>query len=63
MYTSRRSAWAHVSDDSVMRDVTMETCDLRVSVIRAGVSRQCVSHIVRVIVSEVISQKGEFHFS
>jgi hypothetical protein len=38
MYTNQRRTRARVSDDSVIRDATTETRDLRVSVLRAGTS-------------------------
>jgi hypothetical protein len=46
MYPNRICVKACVSDDSVMRDVTMEMRDLNISVLRAGASRLCLSHIV-----------------
>jgi hypothetical protein len=46
MYTNQRRVRARVSDDSVMRDVMMEMHDLRASVLRAGASQTCVSHVV-----------------
>jgi hypothetical protein len=46
MYPNQRRVRARVSDDSVMRDVTTETRDLRVSVLHAGASPLCVSHVV-----------------
>jgi hypothetical protein len=39
MYTNRKCSRACISDDSVMRDATMETRDLYISVLHAGVSR------------------------
>jgi hypothetical protein len=38
---------ARVSDDSVIRDATTETCDLRISVLHVGASRMRLSHVVR----------------
>jgi hypothetical protein len=46
MYPNRRHTQACVSDDSVMRDVMTEMHDLRISVLRAGASWLCVSHVV-----------------
>jgi hypothetical protein len=46
MYPNQRRARMRISDDSIMRDAMMETHDLRVSVLHAGVSRLCVSHVV-----------------
>jgi hypothetical protein len=46
MYLNRRHARTHFSDNSVIRDVMMETCDLCISVLRAGASRLHVSHVV-----------------
>jgi hypothetical protein len=36
-----------VSDDSVMQDATIETRDLHVSILCGGMSRLCVSHVVK----------------
>jgi hypothetical protein len=38
----------HVSNDFVMRDVTIEMRNLCVSVLRTGASRLCVSHVVSI---------------
>jgi hypothetical protein len=46
MYHNQRHTRVRVSDDAVMRDAKTETCDLCVSILRAGVSVLCVSHIV-----------------
>jgi hypothetical protein len=46
MYLNWRRARTHFSDNSVIRDVMMETCDLHISVLRAGASRLHVSHVV-----------------
>jgi hypothetical protein len=48
MYPNLRSVQAHISDDSVMRDAMTETCDLCISILRAGASRLCVSHVVSI---------------
>jgi hypothetical protein len=48
MYHNQRCAQARISNDSVMRDVTAKTCDLPISILRVGVSRLCVSHVVSV---------------
>jgi hypothetical protein len=48
MYHNQRCAQACISNDSVMRDVTAKTCDLPISILRVGVSRLCVSHVVSV---------------
>jgi hypothetical protein len=45
MYPNQRRARARISDDSIMRDATMETRELHVSIIRTGVSPRCVSHV------------------
>jgi hypothetical protein len=46
MYHNQRHCRARISDNSVMRDAMMETCDLYISVLRAGVSHLCVSQLV-----------------
>jgi hypothetical protein len=46
VYPNRRRARACVSDDTVMRDATMEMCDLCISVLHAGTSPLRVSHVV-----------------
>jgi hypothetical protein len=46
MYANWRRTRLCVSDDSVMRDVTIEMHDLRVSVLRAGTSRMMRFHVV-----------------
>jgi hypothetical protein len=48
MYHNQRCAQARILNDSVMRDVTAKTCDLPISILRVGVSRLCVSHVVSV---------------
>jgi hypothetical protein len=45
MYPNQRRVWVHISDDFVMRDATIETCDLRIFVLHAGASRLCLSHV------------------
>jgi hypothetical protein len=47
MYTNRRFAQARVLDYYVMQDVMMNTRDLRVSILCAGTSQLCLSHVVR----------------
>jgi hypothetical protein len=44
---NQRRARSRVSDDSVMRDTTMEMRDLRVPILHAGTSRMRLSHVVR----------------
>jgi hypothetical protein len=46
MYANRTRARPHVSDDSTMRDMTRETCNLRVSVLHVGVSQMRLSYKV-----------------
>jgi hypothetical protein len=46
MYAYQRHTRAHVSDDSVMQDMMTETRHLCVSVLCAGASCMCVSHVV-----------------
>jgi hypothetical protein len=46
MYPSRSRARTCVSDDSVMRNMTTETHDLRVSILCVDVSLLYVSHVV-----------------
>jgi hypothetical protein len=60
MHTNQRRARACVSYDSVMRDATTETRDLRVSVFHAGASRLCVSHVVSA--SERRRQRSQITF-
>jgi hypothetical protein len=46
MYTNWRRARPHVSDDSVMRDAMTEMHDLRISILRLGMSRMSLFHVV-----------------
>jgi hypothetical protein len=46
MYTNRIRVRTHVSNNSVMRDAIIKTCDLHVSILRAGASQICVSYVV-----------------
>jgi hypothetical protein len=46
MYQNQRRAQLRVSGDAVIRDVTTETCDLRVSILHVGTSPLCVSRVV-----------------
>jgi hypothetical protein len=46
MYTNRRCSRLRISDDSIMQDTMMETCDLHVFVLRAGTSRMSLFHVV-----------------
>jgi hypothetical protein len=62
MHTNQRCAQARVSDYSIMRDVTMETRDLRVSIFRAGASRLCLSHVVAIDWGERNKQWSEIIF-
>jgi hypothetical protein len=61
MYTNRTHSQARVSYYSVMRDATTETRDLHVSVLRAGASRLCLSHVVTLHL-EVLFQTFGFVF-
>jgi hypothetical protein len=44
IYPSRRRAQTRISDNSIMRDVTMETCDLYIFVLYMITSQICFSH-------------------
>jgi phenylalanyl-tRNA synthetase alpha subunit len=46
MYINRRCAPSHISNDSVMRDTTMITRDMRISVLRTDTSQMRISHVV-----------------
>jgi hypothetical protein len=46
MYNNWRQAQPRVSDDSVIRDVKMETRDLHASILRVGASQISLSHVV-----------------
>jgi hypothetical protein len=48
----------HVLDDSVMRDATIETRDLHISILHAGASRLCVSHVVHLYLTRTCSLYG-----
>jgi hypothetical protein len=54
MYANRRRGHPPVTDDSVMRDTTMEMHDLRVSILRAGTSRMRLLHVVNDIIKLII---------
>jgi hypothetical protein len=51
MHANQRHVRLCVSDDSVMRDATIETHDLCVSVLRADTSRMRLSHVVQLLLS------------
>jgi hypothetical protein len=55
MYPNQRRARARVLDDSVMRDLMTEMCDLHVSVFCASTSWLCVSHVVYITVIDLFS--------
>jgi hypothetical protein len=46
MYPNQRCTRARVSDYSVLRYMMIEMRNLHVSVLRAGVSQLCLSHVV-----------------
>jgi hypothetical protein len=57
MYTNQRCAGARVLNDSIMQYTTIETCDLRVSVLHTGASRLCISHVAHEIHDILLSKE------